>query len=124
VKLVIEDFTQWKADRAGWERAQAAKQAGRAAGDVEKKAKPKAEKSKDAAPAGDAGIKVDPTMRTVEIPLRAGDAKVIIPRDFTVADARKIAWALLAYATDFDPEVSARDPFPMLANRGELRDPQ
>lgn len=31
---------------------------------------------------------------------------------------------LMTYATDFDPEVSPRDPFPMLGQRSDLRDAQ
>jgi len=42
----------------------------------------------------------------------------------TTADVKKIAWGLMTYATDFDPEVSPRDPFPMLGQRSDLRDAQ
>src|SRR4051794_27004779 len=41
VKLVIDDFTEWKVDRGGWEKRNAAKQSARPASDSEKKAKPK-----------------------------------------------------------------------------------
>lgn len=128
VKLVIDDFTEWKADRGGWERKNAAKQNSRSSGDGEKKAKPKAEKSKaESAPASipaASSIHVDRSLRTVEFPLRSGDAKVTFPRDLTMADVKKIAWGLMPYAADFDPEVSARDPFPALGQQRDLRDTQ
>lgn len=135
VRLVIEDFTEWKADRGGWERRTAAKQSARPAGDGEKKPRAaKAEKPKAQEPASAASAEAsstsDPATRTVEIPLRKGvEAKLTLPReDFTMADVntmadvKKIAWAMLSYASDFDPEVSPRETFPMLERRGEFRD--
>ena len=90
--------------------------------------KPKAEKSKaESAPASipaASSIHVDRSLRTVEFPLRSGDAKVTFPRDLTMADVKKIAWGLMPYAADFDPEVSARDPFPALGQQRDLRDTQ
>jgi hypothetical protein len=37
VKLVLDEFAEWKADRTGWEKKHAAKQSARPAGDGEKK---------------------------------------------------------------------------------------
>jgi len=127
VKLVLEEFAEWKADRSAWEKKHASKQSTRAADDGEKKAKPRAEKPKAQEPASTstAGASTaDPSMRTIEIPLRNGDATLTIPRELTMADVKKIAWGLMTYATDFDPEVSPRDPFPMLAQRSDARDTQ
>lgn len=124
VKLVLDDFTAWKDDRSGWERAQAAKQTARPAGDGEKKAKPKAEKKaqpqEQAKPNPGTAFASDTAMRTVEFPLRKGvDVKISLPRDgITMAELKKLAWFLLPYASDFDPEVSPRDTFPML-ERGD-----
>lgn len=124
VKLVIDDFTAWTADRSGWEKSIAAKQSRAASGEGEKKSKAKtAEKPKPEA-AGSAGvgnIHADPSMRTVEFPLRNGDAKVTFPRELTMADVKKMAWGLMTYATDFDPEVSTRDPFPALGQQRDIR---
>jgi hypothetical protein len=127
VKLVVDDFVAWKADRAGWEKKNAAKQASRPASDGEKKAKPKADKTETASTSKpDISATIDPSMRTVEVPLRKGvEAKLTIPReDFTMADAMKIAWAMVAYTSDFDPEVSPRNPFPMLGKGSDYRDAQ
>jgi hypothetical protein len=126
VMLVINEFLEWKEDRSAWEKKHAAKQNGRPAAEGEKKAKPKAEKPKveAASTAASSPPPADPAMRTVEIPLRNGDAKITFPREMTTADVKKIAWGLMTYATDFDPEVSPRDPFPMLGQRGDLRDSQ
>lgn len=121
VQLVLNDFTAWKEDRSGWERAQAAKQTARPAGDGEKKAKtakpekkPQVQETPNVNNGG--SFTSDTAMRTVEFPLRKGvDVKVSLPRDgITMAELRKLAWFLLPYAADFDPEVSPRDTFPML----------
>jgi hypothetical protein len=123
VKLVLDSFLEWKADRSGWEKRNAAKQNGRPA-DPEKKAKAKAERKAEPTPAQNNGaganFTADPAMRTIEFPLRNGDAKITIPRDFTMADVKKIAWGLMTYASDFDPEVSTRESFPLLAQRNDI----
>ena len=51
-------------------------------------------------------IRIDPATRTITIPLRNGDATITIPREFVTGDVKRLAWALLPYATDFDPDVS------------------
>lgn len=125
VTLVLNDFTAWKEDRAGWEKSVSAKQSARPAGDGEKKTRaPKADKAKAPPPQGNgaahtantASFNSDVAMRTVEFPLRKGvDVKVSLPRDgITMAELKKLAWFLLPYAADFDPEVSPRETFPML----------
>ncbi len=126
VKLVMDEFTEWKADRSAWEKKNAAKQNGRPAADAEKKPKVKAEKVKaepvnstlNAQASG--GFTADPSLRTIEFPVRNGEARITIPRDFTMADVKKIAWGLMTYASDFDPEVSTRESFPLLAQRNDL----
>jgi hypothetical protein len=59
-------------------------------------------------------IRIDPATRTITIPLRNGDATITIPREFVTGDVKRLAWALLPYATDFDPEVSPRETFRQL----------
>lgn len=122
VKLVLDEFEEWKADRSAWEKKHAAKQTARPAGDGDKKAKPKAEKKAQSQPQEQprpnpsTTFSSDTAMRTVEFPLRKGvDVKISLPRDgITMAELKKLAWFLLPYASDFDPEVSPRDTFPML----------
>lgn len=125
VKLVLDDFTAWKTDRSAWEREVSARQSSRPAADGQRKAKskPKAEKAKvqetprASNAAADGGITGgDTVMRLVEFPLRRDvDVKISLPRDgITMAELKKLAWFLLPYASDFDPEVSARDTFHML----------
>jgi hypothetical protein len=116
VRLSLDDFAQWGADRAQWERDSASK-ATRSAS-TEKKVPPKktAERNGAAeAPADD--------MRTVKFPLNAGgDVSVSFPRDaLTSADIRRLAWGLAAYATDSNFESSSvRSPFPVLDAGGEV----
>lgn len=128
VKLVIDEFIEWKADRSAWEKKHAAKQTARPAGEEKKARAPKTEKAKEPEQprSNGASSASDPSMRTVEIPLRNGEAKITIPRDFSMSDVKRLAWGLMTFASDFDPEVSTRDPFPMLGQQraGEYRDAQ
>ena len=114
VMLVLTEFAEWKEDRSAWEKKHAAKQSTRPAGDTEKKAKPKTEKPKVEAVQPEGSIRIDPATRTITIPLRNGDATITIPREFVTGDVKRLAWALLPYATDFDPEVSPRETFRQL----------
>jgi hypothetical protein len=117
VKLVIDDFTGWTADRGGWERATAAKQAGRPA-DGEKKAKPKADKPKaqgNGAASTDQG-QTNQDERVVTFPIRPDfDLKITLPRNgLTVPELKKLVYFLLPYAQDWEPSESPRSVFNML----------
>lgn len=121
VRLVLNDFAAWKADRAAWERNVASRQNSRSTGDEEARAtRTRAEKPKPnasastSAPADD----VNPALRLVRIPLPSGvEVEVKIPRDLTVADLKRVLWALLPYAHDWDPNVSPRQMFPQLEDQ-------
>jgi hypothetical protein len=117
VKLVIDEFSTWKTDRSGWEKQNAAKQAGRPAADGEKKAKPKADKPK----AQNNGIaqqeqQADQDARVVSFPIRPDfDLKVTLPRNgLTVPELKKLVYFLLPYANDWEPSESPRSVFGML----------
>jgi hypothetical protein len=117
VQLVLRDFLAWKADRAAWERDVAGRQGARSSsGDAEKRTRP--EKPSAASPPPRAE---DPNVRVVKIPLPARDieVEVTIPRDLTVSDLKRILWALLPYAGDWDPNVSPGVTFPQLESSGE-----
>lgn len=119
VRIVLDDFKAWKADRASWERKTAAKQ-NRSASEGEKIAK--AEKSKgkpeqvkqenvangSAPPVSDA--------RTVTFPIRPDfELAVTLPRaGITVDEVKRLVYFLLPYAKDWQPSESPRGVFPML----------
>lgn len=124
VKLVLDDFTAWTADRAGWERRVSAKQSARPAGDGEKKAKskPKADKAKAQAQQASSGngathqAPPNPDTRTVTFPIRPDfDLSVTLPRaGITVDELKRLVYFLLPYAQDWEPSESPRSVFPML----------
>lgn len=120
VRLVFNDFLAWKADRAAWERDIAARQSNRATnGDGEKRARPERAKA-SASPPPRADSDESPDMRMVKIPLPAGvDVEVKIPRDLSKSDLKRVLWALLPYAKDFDPDVSPQVTFPQLEAHDE-----
>jgi hypothetical protein len=123
VKLVLEDFTAWKADRAGWERSVSAKQSARPAADGEKKAKAKTEKPKaqpqqQTASGNGAAHQAppNPDTRTVTFPIRPDfDLSVTLPRaGISVDELKRLVYFLLPYAQDWEPSQSPRSVFPML----------
>lgn len=130
VRLVLDDFTAWKTDRSAWERDVSSRQAARPAGDGEKKPRAKADKKaqpqEQIQPNPGNTFSNDTAMRTVEFPLRKGvDVKISLPRDgITMAELKKLAWFLLPYASDFDPEVSPRETFPMLERESTIHSAQ
>jgi len=112
VRLVLNDFLAWKTDRAAWERDIATRQSNRATnGDGEKRARP--ERAKPSAPRADTDESAG--MRAVTIPLPSGaEIEIKIPRELSVSDLKRVLWALLPYAQDWDPNVSPRTTFPQL----------
>lgn len=113
VSIVLKDFLGWKTDRSAWERGLLERQQQRAdGGEGEKRARPA--KAAKAEPAPQPAH--DPSVRVVKIPLPARnfEATVTLPQDPTLADIKRIAWGLLAYATDWDPNESPRQTFPQL----------
>ena len=118
VMLVLKDFLAWKADRSAWERDVAARQSGRAAsagGEKRTRAeKPKAAPAAASAPPSDD----DADARVVKIPLPSGfEVTVRLPRELSVKDLKRVLWALLPYAADWDPSVSPLQTFPQLENQ-------
>lgn len=117
VKLVIEDFTAWKTDRAAWEREVSSRQSARPANDGEKKSKPKTEKPQPQANGGaQAQATPNPDARVVTFPIRPDfDIQVTLPRTgLTVPELKKLVYFLLPYAPDWEPSESPRNVFPML----------
>lgn len=117
VKLVLDEFAEWKADRTGWEKKHAAKQSARPAGDGEKK--PKTEKVKPQERTnGSSGINGGSysNSRTVTFPIRPDfDLTITLPRDgLKVAELKKLLYFLLPYAQDWEPSQSPRSVFNML----------
>jgi hypothetical protein len=119
VMLVLKDFLAWKADRSAWERDVAARQSGRAtAAEGEKRPRPEKPKPAQASAAPQVG---DPDTRVVKIPLPSGfEVEVKLPRDLAVKDLQRILWALLPYASDWDPSVPTGKMFPQLEDRSNL----
>jgi hypothetical protein len=101
VQLVLTDYQQWSSDRAGWEKAQAAKQSGRAAESAERSARPRP--PKPAASGNHHDQSAD--TRTVTIPIRPdADLKITMPKaGLSVAELKKLAYFLLPYANDWTP---------------------
>lgn len=118
VKLVLDQFTEWKADRSAWEKNNAAKQTARTADDGEKKSKAKAEKSKaqgNGAATPDP-VNTNPEARVVTFPIRPDfDMQVTVPRaGLTVQELKKLVYFLLPYVQDWEPTDSPRSVFNML----------
>src|SRR5437667_1856429 len=119
VLLVLKDFLAWKADRSAWERDVAARQSARTtAADGEKRTR--TDKPKPAATRAPA-TEDDPDARVVTVPLPSGfEVTIKLPRELSVADLRRVLWALLPYAGDWDPSVSPLQTFPQLEDRKDL----
>jgi hypothetical protein len=121
VLLVLKDFLAWKADRSAWERDVAARQSSRTTNaDGEKRTR--TEKPKPAAGASPTPPKDDDAdTHTVTIPLPTGTKVVIkLPRALLVKDLQRVLWALLPYASDWDPSVPTGKMFPQLEDRSNL----
>lgn len=116
VKLVLDEFTEWKADRSGWEKKNAAKQTARP---PEGQKKPRAERPSAQASTGTNGAghdDVKSASRTVTFPLRPDfDLTITLPRDgLTVDELKRLPYFLLPYARDWEPTQSPRGVFNML----------
>jgi hypothetical protein len=118
VVLVLDDFTEWKADRAGWERKVSAK-ASRPAGDGEKIVKLKTEKKTETKDSGSTPPP-NPSVRVLTLPMRSDfEVEIKVPREgLTRQELRKLVYFLLPYAPDFEPDESPRNVFPMLDREG------
>lgn len=121
VRLVLEDFTAWKADRSGWERNVSAKQNTRPSGDNDKRArtsKTKSEKVKpSAAVSGATDVNQAPSQtRVVSFPIRPNfDLSVTLPREgLKVEELKRLVYFLLPYAQDWAPTEAPQTVFPML----------
>jgi hypothetical protein len=120
VQSVLKDFLAWRADRSAFERDVAARQSSRAsAADGEKRAR--SEKPRPAPAASAARPEDDADTQTITIPLPAGTRVVVkLPRELLVKDLKRVLWALLPYASDWDPSESPRQTFPQLEGRPDL----
>lgn len=130
VQRVLNDFDEWKADRAGWERRVSAKQSARNNADGEKKPRSsKPEKTKAPSAAATNGTdhrtngRHDSETRTVTFPIRPNfDLSITLPRSgITVDELRKLVYFLLPYAQDWEPTQSARAVFPILERDEVIR---
>jgi hypothetical protein len=102
VLFAVNDYMKWMADRGAWEREAGSR--GKPAGDGEKKAKAlKVEKQVAAtAPV------VSATTRLVAIPIRSDfDVSMVIPKDITIHEVRKIAYVLAGMVVNHDPTTKA-----------------
>jgi hypothetical protein len=119
VQLVLDDFSEWKGDRAVWERKVSSRQSNRSTNDGEKVVKLKAEKAKHQTKdtsTSQAPESPDPEARTVTFPIRPDfDLRVRLPRNgLTVQELKKLVYFLLPYAQDWEPTESPRNVFQML----------
>jgi hypothetical protein len=121
VKLVLDDFNDWKNDRASWERKVSARQGTRPTGDAEKKMQASTSNTEKVRPqpkgnerSSDDNTK--PDTRVVTFPIRKDfDLSITLPRaGITVLELKKLAYFLLPYATDWAPTDAKRGVFPML----------
>lgn len=116
VSIVLSDFQKWSTDRSNWEREIVSRGA-RSNGDGEKRArseKPKEKEKVSTAPPR-SEPETDPNARIVKVPLKSGfEAEVKVPRDLTTAYLRRVLWAMLPYAQDWDPDVSPQQAFQLL----------
>jgi hypothetical protein len=121
VMLVINDFVAWKADRGAWEREISARQAGRASnGTGERRSRPEKVKQSASPPPPPAEERNTDDRRVITVPLASGaEVEVKIPRDLSKSDLKRVLWALLPYAKDFDPEVSPLATFPQLGSHDD-----
>jgi len=101
--LAINDYLSWKKDRLAWEKG-AANKGTKSSGDGEKKAKPaKVEKQVETAPAA----VVNSNTRLVAVPIRADfDVSMVIPKDITINEVRKIAYVLAGMVANYDPTIA------------------
>ncbi len=126
VHLVINDFSAWKSDRAGWERDVSSRQSARPASDGDKKPKPKADRPKVEAEnksTSQSSSASNPDTREVTFPIRPGfDLQVSLPRaGLTVQELKKLVYFLLPYASDWEPSETPRSVFPMLEREDSHR---
>ncbi|HUB97144.1 MAG TPA: hypothetical protein VL993_14575 [Stellaceae bacterium] len=115
VQIVLNDFTEWKTDRAGWERKVSSRQSARPTGDGDKVVRIKADKAKTQNGASQTGAG-NPDTRVVTFPIRPDfELQVTLPRNgITVQELKKLVYFLIPYATDWEPSESPRNVFPML----------
>jgi hypothetical protein len=119
VQLVLDDFTEWKADRAAWERKVSSRQSNRPTNDAEKVVKLKAHKARNQTKDTDtsqAPESPELEARMVNFPIRPDfDLQVRLPRNgLTVQELKKLVYFLLPYAQDWEPTESPRHVFQML----------
>ncbi len=117
VQIVLNDYAQWKSDRAAWERASANRAtSARDSTPAGEKVRNGKEQPKASKPQPDP----NPDARTVSFPLRSNfEISVTIPREgITVSELKRLAYFLLPYAKDWEPG-SSRAEFPMLDSNAE-----
>ncbi len=119
VQLVLTDFQKWTTDRPAWEREVTAKGSKSSGENGEKRARP--EKLKGSAAAKNESLPAD--TNTITVPLGGGsEAKVTFPKQITYAQVKRIAYALVPYATDWDPDTrSQQQVLPMQVERDDGR---
>jgi hypothetical protein len=117
VAIVVDDFTKWSTDKAAWEKGVGAKGV-RSNGDSgENRARPGKTK------VGAAETRESGDMRSVKVPLSPEiEVTITVPRELKVSHLKRILWALLPYAGDWDPDAkSPQQVFPMLEDRDDGR---
>lgn len=117
VQLVLDGFALWSTNKAEWERTQGAKGAKSTTSSEGTEKKPRATRSeKPRASAQEESADV----RNVTFPLRPDfDLTIGLPRDgLTVAELKKLAYFLLPYTKDWEPNGSPQQVFSMLERTG------
>lgn len=117
IQIVLNDFTEWKTDRAGWERKVSSRHSARPSNDEDKVVKVKADKAKNQNSASQAAPgTTNLETRVVTFPIRPDfDLQVTLPRSgLTVQELKKLVYFLIPYAADWEPSESPRNVFPML----------
>lgn len=119
IKLVLDDFTSWKKDRAAWEKSISARQNSRPINEGEKKArsqKTEATKKQSDDSKHTAAQETRLNTRVVKFPIRPDfEVSIEIPSEgLTTSELKKLLYFLLPYAQDWEPSQSPKSVFPML----------
>lgn len=118
IKLVLNDFTSWKKDRAAWEKSISARQNSRPTNEGEKKGSQKTENAKKQSQNSEhtTAQQAKQNTRIVKFPIRPDfEVSIEIPAEgLTTTELKKLLYFLLPYAKDWEPSQSPKSVFPML----------
>jgi hypothetical protein len=117
VQLVLDDYSAWSTDRAGWERSAGSKGARSTSNNESEKKQPRSSRTEKPRAAQ---AEESPDARTVTFPLRPDfELSVTMPRDgLSVAELKKLLYFMLPYAKDWEPSGSPQQVFAALERTG------